>query len=45
MLKRVVQLKDEPILFLEAEKKTLDFLFLTRSGGLKWHFSLIYLTN
>ena len=34
-LKRVVQLKAELISFLEAEKKTLDFLFMTRSGGLR----------
>ena len=35
VLKRVVQLKAELISFLETEKKTLDFLFMTRSGGLR----------
>ena len=33
LLKRVVQLKAKVILFLEAEKKTLDFVFMTKSRG------------
>ena len=34
-LNRVVQLKAELIPFLEAEKKTLDFLFITRPDELQ----------
>ena len=45
VLKRAVLLKAELISFLEAKKKTLDFLFMTRFDGLRWHLSLIYLTN
>ena len=35
VLKCVVQLKSEMISLLEAEKKTLNFLFMTKSGGLR----------
>ena len=35
VLKGVILLKAELISLLEAEKKTLDFLFMTRSGGLR----------